>query len=645
VGEDQGGVPLTRRGGRLRGSRTATAILLLAALTACLYAQTLDDEWHFDDSSELSWPGVRDLHPVVHPAHYRGALPLWLWALNYRWSGEDGWSYHLVNVLIHFLNSVLVYLLAGRLAGTRPDHADARSRMAAATAAVVFCAHPLATQAVTYVTQRSTSLAALFVLASLLAWSDLRRAPTGTRAILAAAVTVLAFALGTLSKHVAFTVPVLIAAQEALFRSPRARREAVAAAGVLLLVAGWQAAPYIPRVERLARAAPEEMVVPNSTPYAQIVAPRYARADYARSQPQAVLRYLRLIVLPVGQNLDPDVAPATRIDARVMGAGAVILALLAAAWSLRRRSPAASFGIVIFLVTLLPTTSFVPSRDLVNEHRAYLPLAGFALAAGAAGGAIRARRGGPARLLPFALALLLGGLTIKRNAVWDTEIYLWSDTAAKSPGKARPHVNLGLALQAAGRLPEAEARYASALRVHPDHPIALNNLGNVRRAQGDLEEAETLFRAALSAAPSYLEPHVNLANVAMDRGEPAAAEALYREVLAGDSTSVVARYNLAKSLEVQGRASEAAAEYERLTAARPRDARYANDLGCARLAAGDVEGAVRELRRAVEISRDGAVPWYNLALALEAAGDPTEAAAAFREAERRDPRLRRNAAP
>lgn len=629
----------------LRGR--ALVVLALAVLTASLYARTLDDEWHFDDSSELSWPGVRDLHPEVPPAHYRGALPLWLWALNYRWSGEDGWSYHLVNVLIHFLNSVLVYLLALRLARARPPDrgAGARVPLAAATAAVVFCAHPIATQAVTYVTQRSTSLAALFVLASLLAWTELRRAGTPPRAVLAATAAVVAFALGTWTKHVAFTVPLLIAAYEALFRPAQARKAAITAGAVLILVAGWRALPYIPRVERLSGAAPEETIVAAAAPFAQVVVPRFSRGDYARSQPEAVVRYLRLLVLPVGQNLDPDVAPATRIDARVAGASAAILALLAAGWLLRRRSPMAALGIALFFVTLLPTSSIVPSRDLMNEHRAYLPLAGFGLAVGAAATAIGARWGGRAWILPVALGLLLGGLTIRRNAVWDTEISLWSDTAAKSPGKARPHVNLGLAMQAAGKGREAEAEYARAMEIRPDHPIALNNLGNVRRAQGNPEEAERLFRAALAAAPSYLEPHINLANLALDRGDAAGAETIYREVLARDGTSVVARYNLAKSLEVRGLHAEAAAEYERAAAARPHNVQYANDLGCARLNAGDVAGAVRELRRAVKISGGAAVPWYNLGLALEAAGEESEAAAAFRRAAERDPRLRQPVVP
>lgn len=595
----------------------ACALLVLTALVVSLYARTLDDEWHFDDLGELT-PGVRAFAPRVDPSHYRGVVGLWLWAVDYRLHGEDPTGYHVTNNAIHAFNSALVYWLAWSLLTGVPA---AARRLGALTAGAVFAAHPLATQAVTYLTQRSTSFAALFALLSLASGVALRRRTSGSRWLLYA-VSLAALILGLHTKHVVVIVPVALALHEMLHRPP-ARRLGVALLVPAFLLTGWRVLEYAPRLAEPAAAATP------ATGARSPLLPRYSPAEYALAQPRSIAAYAGLFLLPRGQNLDRDVSPpGGAAEAATLASIAVLALLVAAAWRLRRASPTASFGLLFFLLALTPTSSVVPSSDLFFEHRAYLPMVGLVLLVGAAAGAIHRRHQAAAWVASGLVVLALGAATLSRNAVWDTELSLWSDVVAKSPAKARPHVNLGLALQNAGRLEEAQRHYRRALEIHPGYPFALNNLGNVLRRRGAAEEAEALFRAALQERPGHPSPHINLGNLAMDRGDFAAAERSYREALALSPETVDARYNLAKALERQGHVNEAVKEYARVVEQRPDEPLFLNDLGCARLTAGDAVGAERDLRESLR-RKNWEVSWYNLALALEAQGRAAEAVAAY----------------
>jgi Flp pilus assembly protein TadD len=376
-----------------------------------------------------------------------------------------------------------------------------------------------------------------------------------------------------------------------------------------------------------------------AAPAPQPVLPRYTRAEYARAQAIVIPRYVRMMFLPAGQNLDPDVTPpVSAADPRVLGFLALAAGAAAVAWRFRR-SPPVLLGGVLLAGALAPTSSIVPAADLMAEHRAYVPLVAFCIALIPAFARLRVRAPGPAAALLAGLLVALTAATFRRNAVWDTELSLWTDVVAKSPGKERPHLNLGLALLRDGRPREAEREVRRALEIRPDYAFARNNLGNLLRRRGEAAEAEEQYLAAIRARPGYAEPYVNLGNLAADRGDWTAAEARYREALAIRPGARDAAYNLAKALESQGRLPEAIARYEELVRRFPGDALLPNDLGCARLLAGDAAGAERDLRRATEIRGDWEVAWYNLGLALEAGGDRDGAIRALETALSLEPAL------
>ncbi len=640
------------------------AILVLTALTAILYAQTLADEWHYDDSAELAQPDVRGGFPGVRCSHYRGVVAVFTWWANHRISGEAPWSYHLVNILIHLVNSLLVYGLAWRLANAKDATVRGQGNarfFAALTAGLLFCVHPLASQAVAYVTQRSTSLAALFFLAALLAYVEARRGPSGGESSRSAGarawltlLSLLAFQAGLHTKHLLLTLPIALLLMEALFAATftgswRCRLALQVPFWILLALRVRDFAPRIlsgggrtaaPSVEP-APAVTETLKLP-SVPVADV-------GTYAATQLRVVVHYLRLLFLPRGLNLDYDFPLSSSwTEPGVIASAALILILLATGVILARRTPLVAFGILLFFLTLVPTSSVVPSADLILEHRAYLPLAAFALAAGAALAALRrrltiARRKGATAVFPLGVAsliLVLSLLTHARARVWDTEISLWSDVVAKSPRKLRPRFNLGLALQQAGRSEEAIAQYEEALRLEPSHPLVLTNLGNAYRQLGDLERARGLFEEVVALRPTAAKAHLNLGNVHLDRGDAEEAERSYRRALELDRQSPAAWYNWGKCQEKQGRLEAAATAYAEAVRLEPGNVLFLNDLGSAYLALGRIADAKAALLAACAQDGRSEVVRYNLALVYEAEGSLTEAIREYETAASLNPDFR-----
>jgi protein O-mannosyl-transferase len=261
-----------------------------------------------------------------------------------------------------------------------------------------------------------------------------------------------------------------------------------------------------------------------------------------------------LFAWPSGQTLDHDVRWIDHPDAAVATGLACILGLGALAFAVRRRLPLATLGVVWCIVALLPESSLVPIRDAMVEHRMYLPMVGLAwtsaalLEAGSRLVATRTRTSGT--WLPGAaltISIVLAGVTHARNRVWRDEVSLWTDATVRSPHKARPHNNLGIALERLGRVAEAEASFRRAIavepryvygrvnlsrlyglsgrpadalaileeaeRIEPGNPAVLNNLGTAWWALGDTARAAAAYERALLADPGAPDPPANLARM------------------------------------------------------------------------------------------------------------------------------------
>jgi tetratricopeptide (TPR) repeat protein len=562
-----------------RGRRTAIVALLLVAACVAVYAQSFRVPFLFDDLTSIPEnPRIRSLWPISRamtapPYTTIAGRPLVClsFAVNYALGGLDVVGYHAVNLALHVACVLALWWLM-RLTLARPAVGETLNRHAdglAAAAALLWAVHPLATEAVVYVVQRTELMASLFYLLALLLFALATRS---ARAVALLAGSVAACALGMLSKEIAVSAPLAVWLYDATFVSGsfgaalRKRKAYYGALGATWLLL----AATLFREGGTIEGTGLDLEL-GLTPF-----------EYLLTQSRVVLHYLRLVLWPHPLRLYYD-WPAIRSLADAWPYLLVLVPLAAAtAWAAIRRLPVGFAGALFFMI-LAPSSSLVPvPTELVGERRMYLPLAAV-LALVTCGALVLLRRTGwPAALLTGAAAVALAVLTVARVRDYRTEESIWRDTAAKSPASALVRNNLGRALAAQGRADEAIAEYREGLRIDPRHAATLSKLGNALADQGRFEEAAREYAKALEVDPRDHKTHNNHARVLLRLGR---VEDGVRELEAAARLRPdygIARYNLAGILVRLGRAPEAVAHLEAVAALPDEDAalraRAARDL-------------------------------------------------------------------
>jgi Tfp pilus assembly protein PilF len=288
----------------------------------------------------------------------------------------------------------------------------------------------------------------------------------------------------------------------------------------------------------------------------------------------AVFYYIGRFLIPLNLNVDPWVEPVTQIDdIRFLTACLVLACLACLAFFIRRRTPAVSFSLIAVVASPLTAYACMPLADVVAEHRIYITGLGIALL-GAWAVALKPKTG----VTPLAAAILaLSFATFERNKVWATSETLWRDAELKSPQLARPHLNLGVAYQAAGRYDEALAEYKHALTVNPRLALAYSNMSSLRVHKGDLDGAEALLSKAIELSPGRIGPYVNLAAIKLLRGEPGEAIGILDQTARIGDFAIV-HFARGEAFRTLGRQDQAKREYARAAGIRTGSAEVARRI-------------------------------------------------------------------
>lgn len=586
--------------------RLFPVLLLVAAALA--YSNSLTGPFIYDDKTAIVGnPHIRSLWPLeqVLTAPYQSPIagrPLagLSLALNYAAGGLDVRGYHATNLALHALCALVLFGCIRRTLRVpllEPRYGRAADELAFASA-LLWVLHPLNTECVNYVTQRTGSLMALLYLLTLYASIRARATERWGGWHTAAVVSC---ALGVTAKESMVTAPFMVVLYDVCFhggglrRALRERRQLYAgllASWLLLAALNW----WGPRSASIGGLA--------------------ASFEYALNQCVILVHYLRLIVWPDPLVLDYGMPQSLSI-AEVLPQAAVLLALLAATgFALWRRPPLGFLG-AWFFVILSPTSSIVPILTEVGaERRLYLPLAAavvlFVLAAWTlverrgAGSKPPSDRAATGRERAFqagvlAVAIVLGWLTFERNREYQTEIAIWQSSVAAWPDNARSQNNLGLALQDRNR-DAAMARYHRALEIDPGFAHAYHNIGNTLRLLGRPAEAIPFAERAVELEPDNLDSRISLGSV----------------------------------LGAQGRLDEAMQQFERALAIHPHSADAHANLGYVLALKNDRDAALREYELALSIAPT-AITHYNLGNLLLELDRRSEALDHFREAARLDP--------
>jgi tetratricopeptide (TPR) repeat protein len=367
------------------------------------------------------------------------------------------------------------------------------------------------------------------------------------------------------------------------------------------------------------------------------------RGVYFLTQFKVITTYIRLLFLPIQQNLDYDFSLSySLLDPKTSISFLFLLSIFVAALYLLKRSWKTqngyglliSFGILWFFITLSVESSIIPIRDVIFEHRLYLPSVGAIIAfCSVVFYMLVDRKQKTAPLLTACILMLiavpLGIGAYQRNFVWKNEVLLWEDVVRKSPGKARGHNNLGLAYYKQGRVEEAIQQYLTAIKLKPDYLEAHQNLGGTYAKQGRVEEAIQEYLTALRLKPDYPGAHNNLGLAYYNQGRLEEAIKEYAEALRLKPDFAEAHYNLGLVYYDQRRLDEAIKEYTSALKLKPDYLEAHQNLAGVYYHQGRLDEAIQELMIALRLNPNHADTHYNLGNIYKTRGFMDEAKREF----------------
>jgi len=574
-------------------SVTILTCMGLLAFWATLYSPFLYDDAH----AIVENPYIQHLSDFQKSVGieniFNRSVLLLTFAVNREIGGLDVFGYHLTNVLVHILTGLVWYFLVSELLLLEPlRHRLKRLPLICASIHLV---NPLTVETVTYISSRSSGLATFFYLVAFYIFCRLVRprkeslAWTGKLLFMAGILGFLFLGLGT--KEIVVTFPLMAIVYIWLITPAEERKFLKVKIGaILLFFLLYFSYRYIEQGNIFSLKADP-------------VSGGTSRFLYFFSQIQvAVHYYLLKLFLPFNLNFEPDIRLLPGfIDGKLVFAVGILAA--GGIMVFRQKSPILKFAALWFFITLLPSSSFIPLKQIATEHRTYLPGLGFSLALGWL--FLNAQ---PVRALATGLLLAFLSLnfllTVNRSLDYRSEIMLWKDTAEKSPKKALVHNNLATAYMENEMLEEAKEELAITLQLNPVQSDAYANLGHIHFRQEHWKKAIEEFEHAIALGSNKPDTYY-FAGLAWSK-QKAYGEAIpfLQKAVQLRSHKADYHFDLGEAFRQVGSFDEALQEFRQTLEIHPKHPQAQNNMGVIFWNLKAYERAEMEFIKALDIQQD-----------------------------------------
>lgn len=638
----EGAIPSDRgvRGGVSRRGRRAAlaAVALVAALASLpsLLPGFIHDDHRIIEQNELLrdparlgdllrsgyWSvGEREVANLYRP------LTILSFAFNYALGGGAPLGYRLLNLLLHLLVTVLVYLLAERIAPPGKGRAPIDPAVAAG---LLFAVHPVHTEVLGEVVGRAELLAAAGTLGCVLAYlRGLEAEWAGGRPGKWYGIAIASFVLGFLAKENAVVAPALVMAADLLIARRGIRwRFHVAAAAALALCLGA-------RIAAIGGLNPAGYVhyIDNPIAHLPFLQGRLTALD-------VLGRYAALLVAPLRLSIDYsyNAIPAAGgpFAPRVLFGALLVAAWIGALLVAAKRRPAMAFALAWIGLAMAPTSNLlIPIGTIMAERLLYLPSAGFCLLVGLAvaelsrSAADQRRRSGAIRVAAAVILALLAVRGLVRLGDWRDDRTIFRRAVEVVPDSVRARYNYGAATEEAGDDAAAEEAYVRAIAIWPAFSDAQYNLAGLYARQSRWDDAVRHYRLAVREQPANVQYLVNLGRSLTAQGSPGEAVELLERAIAIDPSSDLAFTNLGAARLALHDAAGAVLAYRGALRLAPDHPDYLRNLALAQRRQGDLDGAERTLVAALAIRPDDPELLLALGLTCLAAGRSESALAAL----------------
>lgn len=617
AGSDVSGVKEDRDG---RGAVLAVLVLLGVAVFSG-YLPVINYEFvKYDDDRYVTenryvlggvgWEGVRwafttgqasNWHPVTWISHM----------VDCSLFGTRAGAHHLVNVILHTANTLLLFYVLKRMT---------KAVWASAFVAAIFGLHPLHIESVAWVAERKDVLSTFFWLMTMWAYSRYAERPKAAGYFL----TLLLFAVGLMAKPMLVTLPFVLLLLDywPLERFKRVHIGRLVVEKIPFFVLSAVSSVVTMIVQRVGGAVP--------TVEALGVRARVANA---------VVSYVGYILKMFWPSnlavLYPH--PVGAIPAVAVLLCGLVLAVLTGCflWLARRRRYFA-VGWLWYVGTLVPVIGLVQvGMQAMADRYTYVPMTGLVIIVAWWVRDLTARWGGLRVVASVAAGMVLAASAVCTRlqlSHWRDSASLFEHTLSVTRDNWLIHNNYANVLKEEGKVAEAIEHFNEALRIRPNSAEVYNNLGGALGKAGRTEEEVGCYRKAIELKGDFTVAHYNLAAALVKQGKKDEAIFEYREALRFEPDYVEALSNLGFELTGQGKFSEAIDYYQKALELKPDDVITHGRLGLAYAAAGKIDEAIKECRFVLQNLPNDAEMHFNLGVLLEKQGKIDEAIQSYQQA-------------
>ncbi len=591
-----------------------------------------DEVCHLHDNPHMNtvnWESVKYFWLNSHEGMY---IPVTYTAWSLLKYGQDVWGkentepfssslFHLVNLILHIANGLLVFALL---------HLLVSHRGAACGGALFFLLHPLQIESVAWVSEFRGLLSSFLALSAMWQYCLYLTKQKKHYYILAT----IFFILATLAKPSTVILPLILGILEYFIFSRPLQTTIKSLALWFVIAAG---------ITFIAKQSQPNDIIKFVTP---IIFRPLIFID-------ACNFYLAKLILPIPLSAMYGRGPEKVMEASYFFYNWIPLAILAFfLWHYRDKSKMVLVALIIFIIGFLPVSGLLPfayqNNSTVADRYLYLSLLGPALLfSHTLQSTIDHNRNRNhnrvfhyTQITWITLALLLSFYSYRIQAqlpIWKNKITLWQDVLSKYPNQDLPHNNLGKALHEKGEIKKASDHFLQALEIDPNYAGAHNNLGSILSEQGKAEQAIYHFSCAIKIDPNYAQPYNNLGNIYQDQGSLSLAIDHYNQALKLNPYYAEAHSNMGNVLLKQKKYSQALQHYLVAQQSNPYDPIIWHNLGCLFLEQKQLKKAHAYYKQTLKIKPDFFQSYLSLAKIYIQWKEPQQAQKCYEQVLKIDP--------
>ncbi|MFO8053857.1 MAG: tetratricopeptide repeat protein [Bacteroidales bacterium] len=552
-------------------------ILILVAISFLIYSNSLDCSWQFDDYqnivnqdslhlTDFNLSSIKQTFFSKDAGQLYRPVACLTFALNYYFGGLNVSGYHLVNIFIHILTAIFLYLVMLQILSINKQNNGWHFKYKyeiALLASVLWAASPINVQAVTYIVQRMASLAALFSIISIYFYFRFRFQKKWRYFIFC----IIAFALGFLSKENAALLPFSILLIELVFFRGISIKTWIKTIPVfifcslivLVIAIGFFDFNFTQLLRYETRLF---------TPYQRIL-----------TEFRILVYYLYQIIYPNVSNLSihHDIVISRSLFSPLSTFFSIVfvVSLVGSALALLKKYPLYSFAVLFYFLNHAVESSFI-GLELMFEHRNYLPSFFLFLPLSYAAFYLMDRYKSKSYVVYYGLPVFIlfvvigfGMATYTRNFDWKTEKTLWEDAAQKAPKSSRPLHNLAWSYyERIGNTDKALLLYKKALSLKFydvfQKASLIHNVAFIYHQRGDKDQALKYMEKAVNSSPRFIKMKRRLAYMLISYKEYRAAGKIIEKLLAENPSDVGSIFLYGKNLYLTGEYEKAVKELEKI---------------------------------------------------------------------------------